>query len=135
MGGDSLPSKIWHSVQRQGTCMADWARYMVHMGGVCLKRGGYALQPAKRINDVVNMFGEAVRQKKVVGLVMASGQWLISRRQAWARVVDVPVSAPAECAALGAPWSGFNNCTERLKGKLRRALLGREASGYDRLLV
>lgn len=124
MLGDALPQKIWHSVHRQGELMADWARYMVHMGGVCLKRGAYALLPAKRINEVVNGYGETITQKKIVGVVMRGGQWLISRRQAWARVVDVPVLSPCDRAALAAPWSGFNNCTARLTGKLRAALLG-----------
>ena len=124
MLGDSLPQKIWHAVHRQGDVMADWARYMVCMGGVCLKRGKYALLPAKRINEVVNSYGETIMQKKIVGLVMRSGQWLVSRRQAWARVVDAPVLSPADRAALAAPWSGFNNCTARLTGKLRSALLG-----------
>ena len=150
MGGDSLPSKIWHAVHKHspdyvGTrggvvlaadavvrkgMQADWARFMVHMGGVCLRRAAYALQPAKRVNDVVNVYGETIVQKKIVGLVMASGQWLISRRQTWARVVDVPVSAPAESAALAAPWSGFNNCTARLSGRLRAALLGLDRPRY-----
>jgi hypothetical protein len=124
MGGDSLPQKIWHSVHRQGELMADWARYMVHMGGVCLRRADYSLQPAKRCNDVLNLYGETIKQKKIVGLVMASGQWLVSRRQSWARVVDAPVLSPADRAALAAPWSGFNNCTARLTGRLRAALLG-----------
>lgn len=124
MGGDALPQKIWHAVQRQGDCMADWARYMLHMGGVCLRRVDYALQPAKRVNEVVNVYGEAITQKRIVGLVMASGAWLVSRRQAWARVVDVAPQSPDLKAALAAPWSGFNNCTARLSGKLRAALLG-----------
>ena len=150
LGGDPLPSKIWHAVHKHSDdfleksggameqvetvtrrgLMADWARYMTHMGGVCLRRTEYALQPAKRINDVINMFGEKIVQKKVVGLVMSSGHWLISRRQAWARVVDVPVSSPIECAALAVPWSGFNNCTARLTGRLRAALLGLDKPRY-----
>ena len=130
LGGDSLPSKIWHAVHRAGDVFADWARYMRHMGGVCLKRAAYALQPAKRVNDVVNLYGETITQKKIVGLVMASGQWLISRRQSWARVVDVPVSSPIECAALAVPWSGFNNCTARLTGRLRAALIGLDRPRY-----
>ena len=124
MGGDSLPQKIWHTVHRQGDVMADWCRFMVHMGGVCLKRGAYALLPAKRINDVINIYGESIAQKKIVGLVVHSGQWLISRRQAWVRVIGAPVLSPDSRAALAAPWSGFNNCTARLTGKLRAALLG-----------
>ena len=110
--------------------MADWARYMRHMGGVCLKRAAYALQPAKRVNEVVNGYGEAVTQKRIVGLVMHSGQWLVSRRQAWVRVVDVAAQSPHDRAALAAPWSGFNNCTARLTGKLRAALLGLDRQRY-----
>lgn len=144
VGGDCIPSKIWHAVHKHGAdfvetfgrvvdvsetvirkaLQADWARFMVHMGGVCLRRNEYALQPGKRETDAKNIYGESVVNKKIVGLVTRSGAWLISRRQAWARVVDVPVSSPIECAALAAPWSGFNNCTARLTGRLRAALMG-----------
>jgi len=125
--GDGVAWKAWGAVQRIGDVMADWRRYMVVQGGPCLKRCAYAIATALRVNpDHVNGYGEAVAQKKVVGLSLPSGRWLISRRQAWGRVCDesAVLQEPAERAALGAPWTGFNNCTARLGGNLRAALLG-----------
>ena len=124
MHGERLPQQIHAAVHRLGDLMADWARFMSLMGGACLPRADYVLRLAKRVNDSVNGYGEALVKKTVVGVVTYGGKWLISRRQAWARVVNVPVSSPAECAALAAPWSGFNNCTARLTGRMRAALLG-----------
>lgn len=135
MGGDALPQKIHQAVHRHSEVrdgvvvkkdadiMACWRSFLSLMGGHCVKRADAALKLAKRVNDVVNVYSEAVVQKKVVGLVMASGQWLVSRRQSWVRVIESPVVSPASRAALAAPWSGFNNCTARLTGALRRVLL------------
>jgi hypothetical protein len=131
--GDKVAWQAWGAVQRVGEVMACWRRYMQAQGGPCLKRGDYALQTAARVTpDHVNGYGETVVQKKTVGLVMPSGRWLISRRQSWSRVIDEVVQSEGERAALGAPWTGFNNCTARLAGTMRAALLGRDKRGaYD----
>ena len=128
MQGEKVAWKAWGAVHRVGDDMACWARYMRAMGGACLARLDYLIQPAKRVNEVVNSYGETITQKRVVGVELQSGRWLISRRQAWTRVLDsVSVSqSPAARAACGAPWTGFNNCTARLTGRLRAALLGRD---------
>lgn len=108
--------------------IADWCRYMQAMGGHARGRCGWALRVARRAvpEGAVNQYGEAVTTGRAVGVECAEGHWLISRRIAWARVTDVARQSPAERAQLGAPWTGFNNCTARLDagGKLRAALLG-----------
>lgn len=126
INGDRVAFSAWNAVHRSGEVMACWSRYMRAMGGVCLKRLAYRIQPAKRINEVVNGYGESVTQKRIVGVVLESGRWLVSRRQAWARVLERVEQSPSERAACGAPWTGFNNCTARLTGRLRAALLGRK---------
>ena len=133
--GDAVAWRVWGAVQRSGDILACWRRYMLHMGGVCLKRADYLIQPAKRCNSVINSYGETVEQKRIVGVVLQSGRWLVSRRQAWARVVDAVTQSPAERAACGAPWTGFNNCTARLGGKLRAALLGLDSAGRRSVLT
>lgn len=129
--GDAITARLAVAVHTTGTkgtpgyLRACFARFAAGMGGMSLRRGDWHLQPAKRVNEVVNTYGETITQKKTVGLVVRpTGKWLISRRQAWVRVVDAaPTSAP-ESAALAAPWTRFNNCTARLSGRLRAALLG-----------
>lgn len=129
--GDRITARIAVAVHTTGIkgepgyMRACFARFATHMGGMCLPRADYQLQPAKRITEVVNGYGETIEQKKVVGLVVRStGKWLISRRQAWVRVVDVAPQSASDSAALAAPWTRFNNCTARLTGRLRAALLG-----------
>lgn len=134
VNGDALAWRVWGAVHRDGNIMADWGRYMLHMGGVCLKRAAWLLQPAKRINQVTNTYGEAITQKRVVGLALPSGRWLISRRQAWVRAVDAAPESESERARKGAPWTGFTNCTARLTGRLRAALLGVSGPGGYRPL-
>lgn len=124
--GDGVAWKAWGAVQRQGDVMACWRRYVVAMGGICRKRGDYAIKPFARVNTVKNGYGETIEQRKIVGLELRSGRCLISRRQSWARALhSVPVDS-GEAARLAAPWTGFNNCTARLGGTLKAALLGRE---------
>ena len=81
---------------------------------------------------------------RIVGLVpqrgRMCGRWLVSRRIAWRPVVQEhaqegaqdggqtsaqALAQGAERAALAAPWTGFNNCTARLEGGLRRMVFGR----------
>jgi len=129
--GDGIASKIWHAVHKFGNVGADWCRYMRHMGGVCKKRGGYLLRAGLRVNEKVNGYGEPITEKKVVGCELRSGRLLVSRRQSWVHVgADVGIQDSAEREALGAPWTGFNNCTARLGGKLRAALLGLESENF-----
>jgi hypothetical protein len=122
--GEPLAWRVWGAVHKSGGMAADWCRFMRHMGGVCVKRAAWPLQPAKRVNEVINGYGETITQKKIVGVCMPSGRWLISRRQAWVRVVDFVPESESERAARGAPWTGFINCTARLTGMLRAALNG-----------
>ena len=123
MLGESVASSAWNAVHRTGDLMACWARFVRAMGGVCLKRSAYRIQPAKRVNEVVNGYGETIEQRRIVGVELESGRWLISRRQAWSRVLEKVEQSPTERAACGTPWTGFNNCTARLTGRLRAALL------------
>ncbi len=107
---------------------ACWRRYMVCMGGHARGRGGWALRVARRDAPAgaVNQYGEAVTVGRVVGVVCPSGRWFISRRIAWARVAagdSAQRQEPGQRAAQAAPWTGFNNCTARLTGRLRGELL------------
>ena len=110
---------------------ADWCGYMRAMGGHAQKRSAWRLRVARRqvAAGQVNAYGEPVRAGVAVGVECSHGRWLISRRQAWRRVVDEAAQEPASRAALAAPWTGFNNCTARLTGRLRAALLGLRAAG------
>lgn len=131
VGGDVEAWKAHGAVHKVGTVMACWKRFMRAMGGVCLKREEYLLQPAKRCNEVVNAYGETVTQKIVVGVVLRSGRWLVSRRQAWARAEQgAALGEGASAGGTPAPWSGFNNCTARLTGQLRAALMNLQGGAY-----
>lgn len=130
--GDQIASKVWHAVTKFGDVGADWCRYMLHMGGVALKRAQYKIKTALREDpDFVNGYGEATGKKTVIGCMLKSGRVLVSRRQMWAHVgADVGIQSSEERAALAAPWTGFNNCTARLGGQLRAALLGLKTEGF-----
>lgn len=125
MCGDKVASSVWHASQKVGAVAADWCRYMLHQGGPGLARSEYKVQAAKRVNDVVNGYGEVITQKRVIGCELPSGRVLVSRRQAWARVgADVGIQSSDEREALGAPWTRFNNCTARIGHAFRAALHG-----------
>ena len=145
-GGDGIASKVWHAVHKFGAGVAaevaltgkevkavaaDWCRYMVHQGGAGLKRAAYVVQTAIRVEpDYVNGYGEPLTKKTAIGCSLPSGRVLVSRRQSWAHVgADVCPQSSDEREALGAPWTRFNNCTARLGGKLRAALMGLESEG------
>lgn len=106
---------------------ASWAHFMQAMGGHCAGRGGWALRIARRAvpDGAVNDYGEAVTVGRAVGVECAAGRWLISRRIAWRRVAGEPAQDAGARAAMAAPWTGFNNCTARITGTLRAALLMR----------
>jgi len=123
--GDKAAVVAWYAAQKIGNVGADWCRYMVAMGGACLKRAAYALTTGVRENPKVNGYGELVTERKTVGVETRQGRLLVSRRQEWARVgQDVGIQDSAEREALGAPWTRFNNCTARLTHMGRAALLG-----------
>ena len=135
VGGDAVAWRVWGAVHKVGDMAADWKRYLIHQGGVCRARVGYAIKTALRIEPgSVNGYGEAYDKKKVIGCEVAkSGRVLVSRRQSWARVCEFDDSAvlqsSEERAALGASWTGFNNCTARLGGMLRAAMMGLKSEG------
>lgn len=126
--GEPQAWQLWGTVHRSGAEKADWCQFMQRMGGACCKRGAWALAVAQRITSKTNNYRETLDVKKTVGVETRAGRWLVSRRQAWARVADpmeVGAQAPDVQAAKAAPWTRFNNCTARLTGDLRRAFLGR----------
>lgn len=146
VSGDALASKLWHAVQKFGVDIdkedshtgrevkaikADWCAYMVCQGGAALKRGAYKLLAFFRETvDHENGYGETVTKKSVVGCELPSGRVLVSRRQGWTHVGrEVGTQSSAERAALGTPWTRFNNCTARLGGQLRAAMLGLSNGG------
>ena len=127
---DNAAAKLaWDASQKIGDKAASWADYLNALGGVCLPRADYALQPAKRENRKANKYGETQAMQKVVGVRTCSGKWLVSRRLHWAPLTgtDETVQAKARMAqgetpqdsatrtALAVPWTGFNNCNARLK--------------------
>jgi hypothetical protein len=126
VAGDGIADKLWHACQKIGDIGADWCRYMTHQGGTGIGRNACAVKTAHRVEpNHVNGYGEAVEKKTVIGLLLRSGRVLVSRRQMWAHVgAEVSVQQSDDRAAMGAPWTGFNNCTARLGGQLRAAMLG-----------
>ena len=113
---------------------ASWAHFMQAMGGHCAGRGGWALRIARRAvpDGAVNEYGEPIKVGRAVGIECAAGRWLISRRIAWRRVVDAARQDAGARAAMAAPWTGFNNCTARIGGTMRAALLARAPGSIDR---
>ena len=122
--GDGEAWNAWCAVHREGDLQACWRRYMAAMGGVCIPRAAYRMRPACRVTESVNDYGETFQKRRIVGLELNSGRWLVSRRQAWARVIEKVSQGKGESKRLAAPWTGFNNCTARLGGTLRAALMG-----------
>jgi len=140
--GDRDIVRAHHACHRHGAIRADFRIFMEAMGGHARKRGEWLLRTAHNDMDPgrVNRYGEAVKVGPIVGLVTQRGRmcghWLVSRRIAWRPVVQAHAkedgqtqaktyATGAERAALGAPWTGFNNCTARLQGRLRRIIFGR----------
>lgn len=106
---------------------ACWRRFMEVMGGPCSGRR-WPLRVARRtLTDAdVNGYGEPLRAGRAVGVECPSGRWFVSRRIAWERVAasdGTQRQEPGQRAAIAAPWTGFNNCTARIRGELRGALL------------
>ena len=144
--GDRDTVRAYHACHRHGEIRADFRAFMEAMGGHACKRGEWLLRTAHRHVEPgqANRYGEAVKVGRIVGLVpqrgRMCGRWLVSRRIAWRPVVQEhaqegaqdggqtsaqALAQGAERAALAAPWTGFNNCTARLEGGLRRMVFGR----------
>ncbi|KAF1021861.1 MAG: hypothetical protein GAK30_01550 [Paracidovorax wautersii] len=125
--GDAAAVKAWHACQKEYGIQASWRGYVAAQGGMCRKRREWMLRPAVRVTpNCRNSYGEVGDRKKIVGVETRIGYWLISRRQAWASLPSCngeAVQDPAEREALGRPWTGFNNCTARLRGETLRQLL------------
>lgn len=104
---------------------ACWHTFMRAMGGHACGRAAWALRIARRAvpDGQVNHYGEPVKVGRAVGVETRAGRWLVSRRIAWSPVATEQRQEGAERAACGAPWTGFNNCTARLTGRLRAALM------------
>jgi hypothetical protein len=113
------------AVHRSGDAKADHHLFIKAMGGVALGLKGYALRIGREVSDKVNSYGEAVRAALTVGVEDAAGRLYVSRRSAWARVVDAPAQSPEVRAALAAPWTRFNNCAARLRGGIVKSLFDR----------
>ena len=144
--GDRATVRAFNACHRHGEIRADWRIFMEAMGGHALPRKKWHLRTAHRTPEAgqVNKYGEPVTVGRIVGLQpqrgRMCGRWLVSRRIAWAPVVDeVAIAAHAADsttaagqaqgdgtatarAALPRAWTGFNNCTARITGELAREL-------------
>lgn len=146
LDGDRATWQAWGACHKHSDDIkADWRRYMEAMGGHCVGRGRWHLSIARRPvpAGAVNQYGEEIApgQGRVVGLETRAGRWLVSRRISWRSVAkETETFDPATCtdtdggkalamgadrAPLARPWTGFNNCTARLRGETLRALFGR----------
>lgn len=137
--GDVGIERAWHACHKFGNIGADWGRFMRAMGGHCLGRDKWLLRVARRHVEpgTVNGYGEAVPkgQGKIVAVATRGGDWLVSRRLAWMAASDNDVEAAKRAGAIAsdgtgsgqalpAPWTRFNNCTARMGGVLRAAIMG-----------
>lgn len=124
--GDKHAQAAWYASHKWEACevQADFCRFMEQTGGAACPRARQRFKLA--LNNQPhgghkNSYGEAVKKREVMGIVLHSGYWLVSKRMAWAAVVggEEKETSQAENARLAAPWSGFNNCTARMRGRLR----------------
>ena len=119
----------WEAAQAQ----ADFCRFMEQAGGAACPRAKQRFRLAiNRQPDKghFNSYGEAVKKREVIGVELLSGYWLVAKRIYWQTVAGGTEreTSPEENARLAAPWSGFNNCTQRIKGRLRDLLLPAQAA-------
>lgn len=138
VNGDKWAGLAHSAAHKVGGIPACFKRYMHVMGGVCLKRGEWSLQLAKRVHPAKNGYGELLDKKTNVGVITPIGTWLVSKRQAWVKYDapqseggSVPESIPVLRGAIASAWTRFNNCTARLTGTLRRELFGKPSLQYD----
>lgn len=122
--GDSAAVKAWYASHKFGQLQASWDRYVRAQGGMCQKRSAWMLRAAVRVNKGdTNGYGEKIDRKTIVGVETKVGHWLISRRQSWKSCVGEAEQDKGQRAALGRPWTRFNNCTARLTSEPIRQLL------------
>ncbi|MDN4591235.1 replication protein A [Xenophilus aerolatus] len=122
--GERPAVAAWFAVHKVGGIQASWERYVRAQGGMCKKRREWALRTAVRATECSkNGFGETITKKVTVGVETRSGKWLISRRQAWKPCAGEAEQDKAQRAALGRPWTRFNNCTARLTREPLRQLM------------
>jgi hypothetical protein len=122
----------WNAAHKAGALLADWARFMKALEPIeCAALDGGAVQPVRiayTVREAVSRYGEAVKRKVAIGAATASGFFLVAKWQVWRRLAGVEAAAELEAIEEGAaqsrPWTGFNNCTQRLTGRLRAALTG-----------
>lgn len=140
--GEKYAFKAWFACHKNigADVQASWRHFMKQAGGAGIARKDCTLRLAignQPQDGHANRYGEKVKRRKVWGVVLLSGYWLVSRRMAWQSVAGEAGAKPTtaeENARLAAPWSGFNNCTARIKGKLRAALFPQdEAARQARL--
>jgi Bacteriophage replication gene A protein (GPA) len=150
--GDQLTMRAYRACHRHGDIKADWRVFMEAMGGHARRRDDWHLKTVNRMveDGQVNKYGEEVKVGRIVGLTprkgRMSGRWLVSRRIAWVPVagessthashdLDTAQKGDAAEQAQGTgmagarvpqarAWTGFNNCTARITGELRRTILG-----------
>lgn len=122
--GDAAAVKAWYACHKMGTLQASWERYVGAQGGMCRKRSDWMLRAAVRVTPgCTTGYGETITRKKVVGVETRVGHWLVSRRQAWKPWAESGAQDAVQRAALGRPWTRFNNCTARLGRETLRQLL------------
>jgi hypothetical protein len=122
----------WNAAHKAGALLADWAHFMRALEPIeCAALDGGAVQPVRiayTVREAVSRYGEAVKRKVAIGAATASGFFLVAKWQVWRRLAGVEAAAELEAIEEGAaqsrPWTGFNNCTQRLTGRLRAALTG-----------
>ncbi|WP_431274248.1 replication endonuclease [Variovorax ureilyticus] len=125
--GDTAAVKAWYACQKFGegpsAIKASWDRYVRAQGGMCKKRRDWMLRTATRVTEgCTNVYGETITRKTVVGVETRIGHWLVSRRQAWKSCAGEAEQDKAQRAALGRPWTRFNNCTARITREPLRQL-------------
>lgn len=111
---------------------ADYCRFMEQAGGAACPRAKQRFRLAINRQPSAghfNSYGEAVKKREVIGVELLSGYWLVAKRIYWKAVAGGTEreTSHEENARLAAPWSGFNNCTARLTGKMRDLLLPSQA--------
>lgn len=126
----------WDEIEVQ----ADFCRFMEQAGGAACPRARQRFRLAvnrQPDNGHFNSYGEAVKKREVIGVELLSGYWLVAKRLYWQAVAggSERETSPEENARLAAPWSGFNNCTQRIRSRLRDLLLPAQAAAKQARIV
>lgn len=120
VAGDKQAWSLAGGLHKAGILAADWCLFMRRMGGACVPRVKLAARLMVQKVAAVNQWGESVLRPVVWGVETRGGSVLVSRLMQWSKQQAKPEGG--EGAARGA-WTRFNNCTGRLTGKLRAAML------------